>query len=148
MKTSKQYLAIAAVTTQTLAVGLWSGAGIDLIDLSGRILRQLSSTLSPFYMVTTADGYLIMSIKTDNSIAKLKLEDKSTFFHHKAQQIENPKGVEFLMDGSSIVVDRGKHSLHLISPDGAWVKNLWTHPGGNENVPGKMHILHCLSTPK
>ncbi|KAK3744151.1 hypothetical protein RRG08_064178 [Elysia crispata] len=41
MKTSKHYTAIAAVTTQTLAVGYLSGAGIDLIDLSGRILRQL-----------------------------------------------------------------------------------------------------------
>ena len=47
------------------------------------LLLITGSTLSPFYMVTTADGYLIMSIKTDNSIAKLKLEDKSTFFHHK-----------------------------------------------------------------
>ncbi|KAK3783397.1 hypothetical protein RRG08_005392, partial [Elysia crispata] len=129
MKTSKKYLAIAAVTTQTLAVGYLSGAGIDLIDLSGRILRQLSSTLNPFSMVTTADGYLIMSIVRDNSIAKLKLEDNSTFFHHKVKQIEIPRGVEFIMDGSSIIADRDKRTLNIISPDGVWVKNLWTHPG-------------------
>ena len=45
IKTTKQYLAIAAVTTQTLAVGYRAGPGIDLIDLSGRILRQLSKAL-------------------------------------------------------------------------------------------------------
>ena len=45
MKTSKKYWAIAAVTTQTLAIGYWPDAGIDLIDLSGRILRQLSEAL-------------------------------------------------------------------------------------------------------
>ncbi|KAK3758659.1 hypothetical protein RRG08_000216 [Elysia crispata] len=129
MKTSKKYLEIAAVTTQTLAVGFWPHSGIDLIDLSGRILRQLSSTLSPLYMVTTADGYLMMSIFRDNSIAKLKLEDTSTFFHHTVQQIEKPRGVEFIMDGSFIIADGDKRTLNLISPDGAWVKNLWTHPG-------------------
>ena len=36
------------------------------------------------------------------------------------------------MDGSSIIVDSSKRTLHLISPDGVWVKNLWTHPGGED----------------
>ncbi|KAK3725300.1 hypothetical protein RRG08_036694, partial [Elysia crispata] len=50
IKTSKEYTAIAAVTTQTLAVGSFLPAGMDLIDLSGRILRLLNSTLSPWSM--------------------------------------------------------------------------------------------------
>ena len=45
IKTTKQYTAIAAVTTQTLAVGSMFCVGIDFIDLSGRILRQLSKAL-------------------------------------------------------------------------------------------------------
>ncbi|KAK3724962.1 hypothetical protein RRG08_005393 [Elysia crispata] len=129
LKTTKKYMAIAAVTTQTIAVGYTNSLGIDLIDLSGNILYQLSSTLNPFSMVTTADGYLIMSIVRDNSIAKLKLEDNSTVFRHKVQQIEKTRGVEFIMDGSFIIGDRDKRTLNLISPNGAWVKNLWTHPG-------------------
>ena len=40
IKTSKNYWAISAVTTQTLAVSSWPG--IDLIDLSGNILYQMS----------------------------------------------------------------------------------------------------------
>ena len=40
------------------------------------------------------------------------------------------------MDGSFIIADGDKRTLNLISPDGAWVKNLWTHPGGEDkDVP-------------
>ncbi|KAK3724964.1 hypothetical protein RRG08_005395 [Elysia crispata] len=132
IKTSKQYKAIAAVTTQTLAVSYRSGAGIDLIDLSGGILYQLSSKLYPLSMVSRADGFLFMSILSDDSIAKVKLEGGSTIFRHKVEQIEYPTGVAYNMDKSFIVADRDKRTLHLISPDGVWIKKLWTHPGDME----------------
>ncbi|KAK3762626.1 hypothetical protein RRG08_040394, partial [Elysia crispata] len=131
IKTTKEYGAIAAVTTQTLAVGYWRG--IDLIDLSGRILRQLSSTLSPWSMLTTPDGFLMMSSYRDDSIAKMKLEDQTIVFDHKVKQIECPKGVSSSIDGSLIVSDLDKRTLHLISRDGVWIKKLWTHPGGSSD---------------
>ncbi|GFR92080.1 hypothetical protein ElyMa_002609100, partial [Elysia marginata] len=43
--TSKPCWATAAVDQGTLAVGYWRVDGIDLIDLSGHILRQLSKVL-------------------------------------------------------------------------------------------------------
>ncbi|KAK3697907.1 hypothetical protein RRG08_005856 [Elysia crispata] len=103
IETSRQYDAIAAVTTQTLAVGYASHAGIDLIDLSGRILRQISSTLYPWSMLTTPDGFLMMSSYRDNSIAKMKLEDQTIVFDHKVKQIKCPRGVSSSIDGSLIV---------------------------------------------
>ena len=36
------------------------------------------------------------------------------------------------MDGSLIVVDETRRTLHLIGPDGGWLKKLWTHPGGQD----------------
>ena len=60
VKTTKQYGAIAAVTTQTLAVGSMFCAGIDLIDLSGRILRQLSMALY-FHNLLVISYYLSLS---------------------------------------------------------------------------------------
>ena len=53
-------------------------------------------------------------------------------FFSIVQQIENPRGVEFIMDGSFIIADRDKRTLNLISPDGVCVRNLWTHPGGED----------------
>ncbi|KAK3706884.1 hypothetical protein RRG08_051287 [Elysia crispata] len=85
IKTSKKYSAIAAVTTQTLAVGYRAGCGIDLIDLSGRILHQLSSTFSPWSMLTTPGRFLMMSTYTYDSIAKMKLEDETIVFHHEVE---------------------------------------------------------------
>ena len=60
VKTTKHYGAIAAVTTQILAVGSMFRAGIDLIDLSGRILRQLSNALY-FHNLLVISYYLSLS---------------------------------------------------------------------------------------
>ncbi|KAK3759411.1 hypothetical protein RRG08_047299 [Elysia crispata] len=116
IKTSRKYRAIAAVSTRTLAVGYLSGAGIDLIDLSGNILYKLSSVLDPLSMVTTEDQCLLMSL-CNNSIAKLKMEDHSTIFSCKVKQVEHPKGVAYSMGGYFFVSDGHKRTLHLIDQD-------------------------------
>ena len=36
------------------------------------------------------------------------------------------------MEGYFIVADRKKLTLHLIDQDGVWIKNLWTHPDGED----------------
>ncbi|KAK3704667.1 hypothetical protein RRG08_000992, partial [Elysia crispata] len=115
IKTSKEYDAIAAVTTRTLAAGYLSGAGIDLIDLSGNILYQMSSVLEPWSMVTTEDQCLLMAL-CNNSIAKLKMKDHSTIFSRKVEQVEHPSGVAYSMEGYFIVSDRNKRTIHLIDP--------------------------------
>ncbi|RUS70474.1 hypothetical protein EGW08_021765, partial [Elysia chlorotica] len=78
IKTDKACWAIAAASPQTLAVGYWC-PGIDLMDLSGRILRRLSSTLHPRSMVMSTDGYLLITT-VNNQIAKLKILCDSTIF--------------------------------------------------------------------
>ena len=45
IQTAKPCVAIAAVDAKTLAVGYVDVFGIDLIDLSGRVLRQISKAL-------------------------------------------------------------------------------------------------------
>ncbi|KAK3764816.1 hypothetical protein RRG08_015655, partial [Elysia crispata] len=86
IKTERQYWAIAAVTTKTLAVSDLYGAGVDLIDLSGMLLYKLSTTFNPWHLVTSPDECLVMSHYPDDSLAKMKLEDNTTIFHHKVPQ--------------------------------------------------------------
>ncbi|GFR70915.1 hypothetical protein ElyMa_003799000 [Elysia marginata] len=39
-------------------------------------------------------------------------------------------------DGSTLIVDRKIHTLHVISPQGGWVKQVWSHPGGADKEGG------------
>ncbi|GFR85172.1 hypothetical protein ElyMa_002435700, partial [Elysia marginata] len=81
--TSKPCWAIAAVDQGTLAVGYhWGDHGIDLIDSSGHILRQLSSDLRPYFMEVSPDQHLVMTLSDDDSIAKLKLADSTVVYRH------------------------------------------------------------------
>ncbi|GFO03059.1 hypothetical protein PoB_002956400 [Plakobranchus ocellatus] len=53
LKTSIEYRAVAAVNEQTLAVGhyAWNAHDIDLIDLGGRVLRQICDHLTSVSML-------------------------------------------------------------------------------------------------
>ncbi|GFO16699.1 hypothetical protein PoB_004320400 [Plakobranchus ocellatus] len=72
LATSIRYDAVAAVSKQTLAVGHWDVSGIDLIDLDGRILRHICSSVDPCYMDVTKDGDLMCST-WDDTIARVQL---------------------------------------------------------------------------
>ncbi|GFO45776.1 hypothetical protein PoB_007228100 [Plakobranchus ocellatus] len=40
-------------------------------------------------------------------------------------QIKDPCGVAIAYDGSILVMEEGKKTLHLVSSQGAWTKQLW-----------------------
>ncbi|KAK3793232.1 hypothetical protein RRG08_049944 [Elysia crispata] len=69
IQTSGLCYAITAVDTATLAVGYHDHPGIDMIDMTGRVLRRLGQSLHPRYMTVTQDGCLFMSTR-DNKVAK------------------------------------------------------------------------------
>ncbi|KAK3782450.1 hypothetical protein RRG08_025473 [Elysia crispata] len=126
IKTAKPCCAIAAVDAQTLAVGYFGIDGIDLIDLSGRILQQISSYFQPTYMVATSDKCLVMAL-VSNEIAKKNLENETLYFQ-KVDHLQNIYGITDHHNESCLMVDLYSCKVHLISSDGAWIKELWDHP--------------------
>ncbi|KAK3762526.1 hypothetical protein RRG08_052996 [Elysia crispata] len=46
-------------------------------------------------------------------------------------EIEEPAGVTALQDGWLVVSDWRTRSLHLVTPDGCWDRQLWRHPRGS-----------------
>ncbi|GFN85911.1 hypothetical protein PoB_001241700 [Plakobranchus ocellatus] len=79
LQTSRGYDAVAAVNNLTLAVGYWPNTGIDLIDLGGQVLRQICSSVDPFYMDITEDGGLVCST-VDNKIARVQVDTGTVAF--------------------------------------------------------------------
>ncbi|GFN93108.1 hypothetical protein PoB_001961400 [Plakobranchus ocellatus] len=87
LNTSREYSAVAALTYRTLAVGYaWRSPGIDIIDLDGRVLRQICSSLVPFFMDITEDGVLMCSTR-DNTIARVQMDTGTVAFKKSDEEI-------------------------------------------------------------
>ncbi|GFO31289.1 hypothetical protein PoB_005779400 [Plakobranchus ocellatus] len=141
LQTSRRYWAVAAVNNLTLAVGYYSGSGIDLIDLGGQVLRQICSSVQPYYMDITEDGYLMCST-VDNKIARVQVDTGTVVFDKSVPQIKDPRGAAITPDGSILVTDTYNKTLHLVSSQGAWIKQLWSVP----SVGGRRDELYAVST--
>ncbi|KAK3795539.1 hypothetical protein RRG08_016314 [Elysia crispata] len=131
VQTSCKSYAVTAVDTATLAVGYIDDERIDLIDVTGRVLCQLSQTLDPWYMTLTQDGCLLMS-SNNGKVSKVTIQEGYVVFHRSVPQIKNPAGVATLQDGWFVVSDWKTTSLHLVTPDGHWDRQLWRHPRGSD----------------
>ncbi|GFO28678.1 protein kinase pk4 [Plakobranchus ocellatus] len=144
IQTSRQYDAVAAVNMQTLAVAgpphyvnfRIVAAGIDLIDIDGRVLRQICSSVCPLKMDATEDGQLICSTM-DNKIARVQVDSSAVLFNNSVPHIGNPWGVAIASDGSILATDTSQNTLHLVSSQGAWTKRLCDYGlydnGGDSN---------------
>ncbi|KAK3760109.1 hypothetical protein RRG08_056399 [Elysia crispata] len=130
-------LVIATVDKATLAVGHCLQTGISLIGMSGRLLQQVGHELRPYYMTATPDGCLFMST-SDKKVAKIRVKDDVVLFHHSVPQIKCPCDVTALQAGWSVVTDEETQSLHLVSPDGRWDRELWRYP--KDSVSGNKPI--------
>ncbi|GFO49523.1 hypothetical protein PoB_007602800 [Plakobranchus ocellatus] len=100
LQTSIQYDAVAAVYSQTLAVGHGHlDIGIDLMDLGGQVLRRICSNVWPYYMDITQDGDLVCS--TDyNTIARVQV-DTGTITFDTSDFLLNP---EIFEDNQSVLL--------------------------------------------
>ena len=46
------------------------------------------------------------------------------------EQVQTPCGITCTQDGSCIITDGDTRTLHLVTSDGVWVRQLWAHPAG------------------
>ncbi|GFO34098.1 hypothetical protein PoB_006060300 [Plakobranchus ocellatus] len=73
IETSRRYFAVAALDATTLAVGYHRRPGIDLINLSGEVLREIRSRERVFYMEATEDGDLLCCA-AGNKILRVRVD--------------------------------------------------------------------------
>lgn len=131
--TSKVYWAVAAISSDTLAVGHWKARGIDLINLSGQALCQLSSDVSPDFMEVSPDGYLLVST-VNHEFVILRTTFGTIIFKDNVQNLPCPYAITCPnQDATSIVADRETRTLHLVNSRGIWEGQLWQHPAGGDS---------------
>ncbi|GFN96382.1 hypothetical protein PoB_002288800, partial [Plakobranchus ocellatus] len=79
-KTTRKYRTVAAVNKQNLAVGYdWPERGIDLIDLGGRVTRQIYEHITPLHMDITEDRHLVFSAE-NGTIARVQVDSGTLVF--------------------------------------------------------------------
>ncbi|GFN76994.1 hypothetical protein PoB_000350000 [Plakobranchus ocellatus] len=132
LQTFRQYGAVASVNKQTLAAGCyWPKPGINLIDQEGRVLRQICSSIHPLYMDVSEDGNLTCST-SDGAIARVEVDSGTVVFHTSVSHVRVPWGVAITANGSLLVADRSNKTLHLVSSQGAWTRQLRTAPSDTD----------------
>ncbi|GFN80678.1 hypothetical protein PoB_000718400 [Plakobranchus ocellatus] len=124
LQTSREYVAVAAVNNLTLAVGYWPDFGIDLIDLGGQVLRQICSSVRPFYMDITEDGYLMCS--TWNRIARVQV-DTGTVVFDKSACLQNGD-LRLTGPPSGQGASGGARTRNKMVPADLWADSLSTVP--------------------
>ncbi|GFO40560.1 hypothetical protein PoB_006706500 [Plakobranchus ocellatus] len=76
-------------------------------------------------MEIAEDGSLVCST-LDKTIARVHMDTNTVFFDASVPQIKDPHGVAIASDGSILVTDGSNKMLHLVSPQGAYTKQLWS----------------------
>ncbi|GFS00319.1 hypothetical protein ElyMa_002811700 [Elysia marginata] len=95
-------------------------------------------------MEVSPDQHLVMTLH-DNSIAKLKLADSTFVYKHKLNKVQKPWGIScHHQDGSTLSFDRETDTLHVISPQGGWVKQVWSKPCG-ANKEDRLYAVSFLN---
>ncbi|GFR65634.1 histone-lysine N-methyltransferase SETMAR [Elysia marginata] len=92
-------------------------------------------------MEVSPGQHLVMTSFDDYSIAKLKLADGSVVYRHELSKVQWPCGIScHHQDGSTLTVDMESHTLHVISPQGGWVKQVWSQPGSDDKEDGLWNV--------
>ncbi|GFO18760.1 hypothetical protein PoB_004526500 [Plakobranchus ocellatus] len=96
----------------------------------------------PLYVDITDDGCLVCSthvlVRFEGMIipaaldviARVQVDTGAILFEKSVPQIQCPHGIAIASDGSILVTDRKNKTLHLVSSQGAWTKQLWSVPSG------------------
>ncbi|GFO06284.1 hypothetical protein PoB_003278900, partial [Plakobranchus ocellatus] len=99
------------------------------------------SSVEPWYMDITEDGGLMCST-VDKTRARVQVDTGTVVFNKSVPQIKDLYGVTITPDGSILVIDRRNKTLHLVSSQGIWVKQLWSVPSDR----GQRDELYAVST--
>ncbi|GFO31889.1 hypothetical protein PoB_005839400 [Plakobranchus ocellatus] len=125
------------------------------------IISLAGSSVTPRSMHITEDGELVCST-WDDTIARVKVDTGTVVFNNSVPQIHALRGVAIASDGSILVADGDNKTLHLVSSQGAWTKQLWSGPSDRDQLDelwsvsvdgsvcvcatraGSVYILDCL----
>ncbi|XP_046367067.2 E3 ubiquitin/ISG15 ligase TRIM25-like [Haliotis rufescens] len=153
--TSKQYCGITSLTPSTLAASSKSPPCVDILDMTGNVLRSISPLSggekilqSPFFLCTTGTGNILVSDCTSRCVLCLTTEGDVVFTYTSTGDtaLTYPQGITSTSTGDILVVD-SCNVVHL-TESGQFVRNLLNADDGvlypyGVCVDGRGHVYVC-----
>ncbi|XP_048253329.1 tripartite motif-containing protein 2-like isoform X2 [Haliotis rufescens] len=157
--TSKQYWGITSLTPSTLAAGSRSPPCVDILDMTGNVLRSISPLHNgnnilrcPNFLCTTRTGNILVSDSGTKCVVCLTPEGDVVFTYSPTGDtaLKYPQGITSTSTGDILVTDFSLHSVIHLTESGQFVRNILTQQDGIKHpegvcVDGHNHVYVCLS---
>ncbi|XP_046554842.1 uncharacterized protein LOC124264146 [Haliotis rubra] len=143
--TSKQYVGITSLTPSTLAAGSHSPPCVDILDMTGNVLRSISPLQKgnnilqyPDFFSTTRTGNILVSDCGTKGVMCLTPEGDVVFSYRPTGDTahECPQGITSTDTGDILVTDFRQHRVIHLTESGQFVQNLLTSKDCIQNPRG------------
>ncbi|XP_048253358.1 tripartite motif-containing protein 2-like [Haliotis rufescens] len=143
--TSKQYVGITSLTPSTLAACSRSPPCVDILDMTGNVLRSISPLQNgsnilqyPEFLCTTRTGNILVSDGGTKRVACLTPEGDVVFTYSPTGDtaLNCPHGITSTSTGDILVTDYFLHRVIHLTESGQFVKHLLTSQDGIQNPRG------------
>ncbi|XP_046554956.1 uncharacterized protein LOC124264255 [Haliotis rubra] len=143
--TSKQYVGITSLTPSTLAAGSHSPPCVDILDMTGNVLRSISPLHKgnnilqyPDFLSTTRTGNILVSDCGTNRVVCLTPEGDVVFSYRPTGDtaLKSPQGITSTDTGDILVTDFSLHRVIHLTESGQFVQNLLTSKDCIQNPRG------------
>ncbi|XP_048253359.1 E3 ubiquitin-protein ligase TRIM71-like [Haliotis rufescens] len=157
--TSKQYWGITSLTPSTLAASSRSPPCVDILDMTGNMLRSISPLHNsnnilryPYYLCTTRTGNILVSDLGTKCVVCLTPEGDVVFTYSPTGDttLKSPQGITSTSTGDILVTDFSLHRVIHLTESGQFVKHLLTSQDGIQkprgiyvDVRGRVYV--CLN---
>ncbi|XP_046584608.1 protein wech-like [Haliotis rubra] len=137
--TSKQYLGITSLTPSTLAAGSRSPPCVDILDMSGHVLKSVCSghrggdiLKYPNYLCTTRTGNILVSDWGTKCVVCLTPEGDVVFNYRPTGDtaLKDPRGITSSSTDDILVADNSLHRVTHLTESGQFVRNILTSQDG------------------
>ncbi|XP_046543626.1 uncharacterized protein LOC124253824 [Haliotis rubra] len=137
--TSKQYVGITSLPPSTLAVGSHSAPCVNILDMTGNVLRSISPLHKgnrilqyPDFLSTTMTGNILVSDCGTNCVVCLTPEGDVVFSYSPTGDtaLKCPQGITSTVTGDILVTDCSLHRVIHLTESGQFVRNILTEEGG------------------
>ncbi|XP_071078593.1 E3 ubiquitin-protein ligase TRIM56-like [Haliotis cracherodii] len=145
--TKKMYRCLTALSPSTLAASCWDPSCVDILDVSGRVMRSVSRFNSgknlicnPSYICATDRGNILASDAGSQSVYCITPEGDVVFTYTPTGErgLRGPVGITTTSTGHILVADYRAHKVVLLTQAGKFVRDLLTSQDGLQNPYGLM----------
>ncbi|XP_071079279.1 probable E3 ubiquitin-protein ligase MID2 [Haliotis cracherodii] len=151
--TKKKYTCLTAMSPSTLAAGCRDPPCVDILDVSGRVMRSVSRfntgknlICKPSFLCATDRGNILVSASGLGSVYCITPEGDVVFTYTPTgeRRLGSSRGITTTSTGHILVADSLPHRVILLTPAGEFVRDLLTSQDEIANSYGICHYGNML----